>query len=117
MSNTIISDSNTVVSCSESDNSYCTNDTDCTISLFDDIEQLILQFEEICNIHSNAIKRLETLQILIETSNNITINYKGTNTDLSDILLELHNKALHQINKTGESQFGSNLLSILSQKV
>ena len=80
-------------------------------SFIEELDQLVLQSDLLCEKHQEALKIMHRIQDSI--TDVITIPYHNEMVDLDHVLEELHQKSLAHLDETGEITFGSLLLAAL----
>jgi len=94
---------------SDSDQSSIHSSDDEEIDLSEEIDQAMTLINTIQQSYDDAINTLSRIQTL----NTNVIRYHDRSFD--DILDDLHQKALQEIESTGQTSFGSSVIKIIDQ--
>jgi hypothetical protein len=83
------------------------------IAVCDEIGQLIEKCEELHQEINLSFQNLENIQVLLQNSNNIFVNYNGSQVDLYEILENIHSSIITEIKEGSEINFGERILKEL----
>lgn len=89
------------------------SDSDKENSIITEMENLITHYKTLEIVHNDSIKKFNHINNLIRKNANITIEYDNKVYEFDDMLDVLYEKALSNIEETGNNNFTDLLLNVL----